>query len=211
MTLLLKSVQVGALAAALLISPLAFAQKADTSPAKRELINKVLKLQQPAIEQLTVGVLSRPVNDLAQKLMPAIRRLPEDKRESTAKSIDASLRKFMEDNSPALIEKGKQIQASTIGTTLDERFTEEELKQLVAWLESPVSKKFAEAAPELQAAYTKKLIDDNGKVLDDKFNALQANIAKQLGLDTPPAGAASGAKPAAKPTPAPTPAPAPKK
>jgi len=205
MILLLKHAKVGALAAALLISPLAFAQKADTTPAKRELINKVLKLQQPAIEQLTVGVLSRPVNDLAQKLMPAIRRLPEDKRESTAKSIDASLRKFMEDNSPALIEKGKGIQAATIGTTLDEKFNEDELKQLVAWLESPVSKKFGEVAPELQAAYTKRLIDDNGKALDEKFNALQSNIAKQLGLDTAPAnaGPASGAKPAAKPAPAP--------
>jgi uncharacterized protein len=201
MILLLKHVQVGALAAALLMSPLAFAQKADSSPAKKELINKVLKLQQPAIEQLTVGVLSRPVNDLAQKLMPAIRRLPEDKRESTAKSIDASLRKFMEDNSPALIEKGKSIQASTIGLTLDEKFSEDELKQLVAWLESPVSKKFAEVAPDLQAVYTKKLIDDNGKALDDKFNALQTNIAKQLGLETPAANgaAASGAKPASKP------------
>ncbi|WAC72400.1 DUF2059 domain-containing protein [Roseateles sp. SL47] len=199
--MLLKHVQVGALAAALLMSPLAFAQKADSSPAKKELINKVLKLQQPAIEQLTVGVLSRPVNDLAQKLMPAIRRLPEDKRESTAKSIDASLRKFMEDNSPALIEKGKSIQASTIGLTLDEKFSEDELKQLVAWLESPVSKKFAEVAPDLQAVYTKKLIDDNGKALDDKFNALQTNIAKQLGLDAPAANgaAASGAKPASKP------------
>lgn len=200
MILLLKPVHVGALAAALLISPLAFAQKADSSPAKKELIGKVLKLQQPAIEQLTVSVLSRPVNDLAQKLMPAIRNLPEAKRESTAKSIDATLRKFMDDNAPALVEKGKSVQASTIGVTLDEKFTEDELKQLVAWLESPVSKKFAEVAPDLQAAYTKRLIDDNGKSLDDKFNTLQANIAKQLGLDTPAnAGPASGAQKPATP------------
>ncbi len=200
MILLLKSVQVGALAAALLISPLAFAQKADSSPAKKELIGKVLKLQQPAIDQLTVSVLSRPVNDLAQKLMPAIRNLPEAKRESTAKSIDATLRKFMDDNAPALIDKGKSIQASTIGVTLDEKFNEDELKQLVAWLESPVSKKFAEVAPDLQAAYTKKLIDDSGKSLDEKFNTLQANIAKQLGLDTPAGtGAASGAQKPATP------------
>ncbi|ALV06343.1 hypothetical protein DES44_1808 [Roseateles depolymerans] len=200
MILLLKPVHVGALAAALLISPLAFAQKADSSPAKKELIGKVLKLQQPAIEQLTVSVLSRPVNDLAQKLMPAIRNLPEAKRESTAKSIDATLRKFMDDNGPALVEKGKSVQASTIGVTLDEKFTEDELKQLVAWLESPVSKKFAEVAPELQAAYTKRLIDDNGKSLDEKFNTLQTNIAKQLGLDTPAnAGPASGAQKPATP------------
>jgi hypothetical protein len=209
MTLLLKHVQVGALAAALLISPLAFAQKADSSPAKKELIGRVLKLQQPAIEQLTVSVLNRPVNDLAQKLIPAIRNLPEAKRDATAKSIDQTLRKFMDDNAPALVDKGKAVQASTIGVALDEKFTEDELKQLVAWLESPVSKKFAEVAPELQAAYTKRLIDDNGKALDEKFNALQANIAKQLGLDAPAGASGAGAKaPAGKTT---APASSPKK
>lgn len=203
MTLLLKSVQAGALAAALLAAPLAMAQKADASPAKKDLIGRILKLQQPAIEQLTIGVLSRPVNDLAQKVVPALRNLPEAKREPTAKQIDAELRKFMEDNAQPLVDKGWKSAPSTMGVALDEKFTEDELKQLVAWLESPVSKKFAEVAPDLQQAYTKKLIDDNGKQLDEKFTALQQSVAKQLGVET--AGpAASGPRAAPKST-APTP------
>ncbi|OWQ90833.1 hypothetical protein CDN99_11755 [Roseateles aquatilis] len=201
--MLLKSVQAGAIAAALLVSPLAWAQKADSTPAKKDLIARILKLQQPAIEALTVGVLSRPVNELAAKAAPALRNVPESKREATAKQIDADLRKFMEDNAQPLVEKGVKLAPSTMGVALDEKFTEDELRQLVAWLESPVSKKFAEAAQDLQTTYTKKLIDDNGKQLDEKFTALQQSVAKQLGVDAGPAPAASGAKPAPKAAPTP--------
>jgi hypothetical protein len=198
---LLKTVQAGLVAAALLASPIAFAQKADSSPAKKDLIARILKLQQPAIEALTIGVLSRPVNELAAKAAPALRNVPEAKREAVAKQIDADLRKFMDDNGPGLVDKGKVLVPQTMGVALDEKFTEDELKQLVAWLESPVSKKFAESAQDLQTIYTKKLIDDNGKQLDEKFTALQQNVAKQLGMDGGPAAPASGAKAAPKTTP----------
>ncbi|OWQ49059.1 hypothetical protein CDL60_04095 [Roseateles noduli] len=196
MTLLLKSIQAGAIAASLLASPVVFAQKADSPQSKKDVIAKILKIQQPAIEALTMGVLSRPVNELAAKAAPALRNVPEAKREATAKQIDADLRKFLEDNAKPLVDKGMKLAPSTMGVALDEKFTEDELKQLLAWLESPVSKKFAESSQELQSLYTKKLIDDNGKQLDEKFTALQQNIAKQLGLDAgpPPAGGASAPK-----------------
>lgn len=203
MTLLLKSIQAGALAASLLASPVVFAQKADSPQSKKDLITKILKIQQPAIEALTMGVLSRPVNELAAKAAPALRNVPEARREAVAKQIDADLRKFLEDNAKPLVDKGLKMAPSTMGVALDEKFTEDELKQLLAWLESPVSKKFAESSQELQSLYTKKLIDDNGKQLDEKFTALQQNVAKQLGMDAAPAPAASGAKPSAKPAPAP--------
>ncbi|WP_343605844.1 DUF2059 domain-containing protein [Roseateles sp.] len=205
MTLLLKSIQAGAIAASLLASPVVFAQKADSPQSKKDVIAKILKIQQPAIEALTMGVLSRPVNELAAKAAPALRNVPEAKREATAKQIDADLRKFLEDNAKPLVDKGMKLAPSTMGVALDEKFTEDELKQLLAWLESPVSKKFAESSQELQSLYTKKLIDDNGKQLDEKFTALQQNVAKQLGLEAGPAPAASAPKPAAKPAPTPTP------
>lgn len=196
---LLKTVQAGLVAASLLVSPIAFAQKAESSAAKKELIARILKLQQPAIEALTISVLSRPVNELAAKAAPQLGRVPEAKREAVAKQIDTDLRKFMEDNGPALVDKGKVLIPQTMGVALDEKFTEDELKQLVAWLESPVSKKFAEAAPDLQNIYTKKLVEDNGKLLDEKFNALQTNVAKQLGMEGPaPAAKQPPAKPAPK-------------
>ena len=205
MTLLLKSIQAGAIAASLLASPVVFAQKVDSAQSKKDIIAKILKIQQPAIEALTMGVLSRPVNELAAKAAPQLRNVPEAKREAVAKQIDADLRKFLDDNATPLVEKGVKLAPSTMGVALDEKFTEDELKQLLAWLESPVSKKFAESSQELQTLYTKKLIDDNGKQLDEKFTALQQNVAKQLGIETSPAPSASAPKSSAKPAPAPAP------
>ncbi len=205
MTLLLKSIQAGAIAASLLASPVVFAQKVDSAQSKKDIIAKILKIQQPAIEALTMGVLSRPVNELAAKAAPQLRNVPEAKREAVAKQIDADLRKFLDDNAKPLVEKGVKLAPSTMGVALDEKFTEDELKQLLAWLESPVSKKFAESSQELQTLYTKKLIDDNGKQLDEKFTALQQNVAKQLGIETSPAPSASAPKSSAKPAPAPAP------
>ncbi len=205
MTLLLKSIQAGAIAASLLASPVVFAQKVDSAQSKKDLIAKILKIQQPAIEALTMGVLSRPVNELAAKAAPQLRNVPEAKREAVAKQIDADLRKFLDDNAKPLVEKGVKLAPSTMGVALDEKFTEDELKQLLAWLESPVSKKFAESSQELQTLYTKKLIDDNGKQLDEKFTALQQNVAKQLGIEASPAPSASAPKSSAKPAPAPAP------
>lgn len=196
MTLLMKPVQAGALAAALLLSPVAFAQKADSSPAKKELVARILKLQQPAIEQMTLSVLSTPVNQLGQRAMIALRNnVPEDKRESAATAVEGSLRKFVEDNGPPLVDKGVKLAPSTMGVALDEKFTEDELRQLITWLESPVNKKFAEVAPQLQQSFTAKLIENNGKQLDEKFNALQATVGKQLGLE--PQSGASAPKAAA--------------
>lgn len=205
MTLLLKSIQAGAIAASLLASPVVFAQKVDSAQSKKDIIAKILKIQQPAIEALTIGVLSRPVNELAAKAAPQLRNVPEAKREAVAKQIDADLRKFLDDNAKPLVEKGVKLAPSTMGVALDEKFTEDELKQLLAWLESPVSKKFAESSQELQTLYTKKLIDDNSKQLDEKFTALQQNVAKQLGIETSPAPSASAPKSSAKPAPAPAP------
>ncbi|WP_423599612.1 DUF2059 domain-containing protein [Roseateles sp. MS654] len=202
---MLKSIQAGAIAASLLASPVVFAQKVDSAQSKKDIIAKILKIQQPAIEALTIGVLSRPVNELAAKAAPQLRNVPEAKREAVAKQIDADLRKFLDDNAKPLVEKGVKLAPSTMGVALDEKFTEDELKQLLAWLESPVSKKFAESSQELQTLYTKKLIDDNSKQLDEKFTALQQNVAKQLGIETSPAPSASAPKSSAKPAPAPAP------
>lgn len=198
MILLLKSVQAGALAAALLVSPIVWAQKADSSPAKKDLIARILKQQQPAVEQLTMSLLSRPINQLAQSAAPMLGNLPQDKREATAKSIDASLRKFMDDNGPALVQAGQKLLPSTMGVILDEKFTEDELKELLKWLESPVSKKFGEVAPELQQAYSNKLMADNAAQLDPKLAALKDSVGKQLGLDANGSPAPAASKPAAK-------------
>lgn len=195
----LKAIQAVAAAAALLVGTgLSHAQSAPaaaSSPAKKELIAKLLQVQQPGIENLSRAVLQGPLGNLMQGAGAALQQLPPEKREATAKSIEAEVKKFAEENGPMLRDRAIKLAPSTIGTMLDERFTEDELKQLLAWLESPVNKKFSQMGGEMQKALTEKLMADTGSTLDTRYKALQQSVAKQLGIPARPASAPTAPAP----------------
>lgn len=195
----LKAIQAVAAAATLLVGTgLSHAQNAPaaaSSPAKKELIAKLLQVQQPGIENLSRAVLQGPLGNLMQGAGAALQQLPPEKREATAKSIEAEVKKFAEENGPMLRDRAIKLAPSTIGTMLDERFTEDELKQLLAWLESPVNKKFSQMGGEMQKALTEKLMADTGNTLDTRYKALQQSVAKQLGIPARPASAPTAPAP----------------
>ncbi|MCZ8072606.1 MAG: DUF2059 domain-containing protein [Paucibacter sp.] len=189
----MKAIQAVAAAATLLVgASLSHAQSAPaaaSSPAKKELIAKLLQVQQPGIENLSRAVLQGPLGNLMQGASAALQQLPPEKREATAKAIEAEVKKFAEENGPMLRDRAIKLAPSTVGAMLDERFTEDELKQLLAWLESPVNKKFSQMGGEMQKALTEKLMADTGNTLDTRFKALQQSVAKQLGIPAKPASA----------------------
>ena len=201
-----KSLKMLAVAALLCSANLSFAQAAApasaavqaSSPAKKELIAKLLVLQQPGIEMLTRNILQQPLAGLMQSAGGAMQQVPADKREAVGKAIEADLKKFFDDNAPMMKERALKLSPTTIGVVLDERFTEDELKQVLAWLESPVSKKFGQVNGELQKVLTEKLMADVGGTLDTRFKTLQQSVAKQLGVTAPKAAAPAPTASAAK-------------
>lgn len=176
---------------------------AQSNP-KKELVAKVLQLQQSSIEGLARNIVERPAVQMMQAAAATLQaQVPPAKREATAKSIDADIRKFVDEGVPILTERAIKIAPSTYGAGLEEKFTEDELRQLIAWLESPVNKKFQQAVPDLQSAFTQKLIAEAGPLLDPKLLALQRKLQATLGVPAAPAAAApkasgAAAKPAAK-------------
>ena len=143
------------LAAALAATSVAHAQ---TSAAKKELVAKVLKLQQPGIEAMARGMAEQPAMQMMQKAGAALQRLPAERRDAVARDIEADMRKYAEETVPLVRERAVKLAPSTIGPLLEERFTEEELKQVIAILESPVNRKFQGMAPDMQRAIGEKLI-----------------------------------------------------
>lgn len=182
------------------------AMAADPSPAKKALIDKIVHLQTQALtDALSASIVQAPLPQLMQAGRAALQQVPTEKREATGKAMDAELKKFVDENVPYMKDKISKAVPTTASALLDERFNEDELKQIVAWAESPVSQKFGVASVELQKAVAQKVMAEAGPTLEGRFKTLQANLAKQLGLPAPGASA-----PAAK-APAPAPAPVPKK
>ena len=174
-----------------------FAQSASApaSPAKKELVAKVLKLQQHAIEGTAQALVEQPAAQMLQQAGVALQaRVPAEKREEVAKGIQADAKKYADEVMPLIRDRAVGLGPTTIGPLLEERFSEDELKQLAGWLESPVVRRYQQLAPEMEKALSEKLVADTRSTVESKLQALQQSIAQRLNASSAPADAASGKK-----------------
>jgi uncharacterized protein len=193
--LLLAAAAAQAQAAAPAAAPL------PSSPAKKELVARILKLQQPGIETMARGLVEQPAIELmgnAANALPA--RVPKEKQDQVAKDIQADARKYVDEATPIVRDRAIKLAPGTIGTMLEERFTEDELKQIVGIIESPVYAKFQHMGDEMQRALVEKVVTDTRTIIEPKVRALEQTVAKRLGVTSAPgAGVGPAAKPGAKP------------
>jgi len=192
-----------ALATALLVAGLAHSQTTAPAPsaAKKELVAKVLQLLQPGIENMAQQLAQQPAAQIQQVAARELQRMPAERREAVARDIEADLRKYVEEAVPIARDRASKLAPSTIGVVLDERFNEDELRQIAALLESPVNRKFQQAFPDMQKALGEKLVAESKGEIEPKVRALEQSVVKRLGIS--PQGAASGTGAGGKPTPAP--------
>lgn len=175
------------------------AAQAQSSSAKKELVARILKAQQPAIEAMARGLAEEPALRLLQRASQALpQRVAADKQQAVAQEIESDAKKYVDETVPLVRDRALKLAPVTIGTMLEEKFSEDELKQVVAALESPAFVKFQQAGGELQKALLEKVVAEMRPAVEPKVKALELTIAKRLGV-TPPGDAAKGpAKPAAK-------------
>lgn len=196
-----------AAAGALLIGAGALAQAPApaASPAKKELVAKLLQLQQQDLEVVARGIVQQPAMQMMQQAAPVLQnQVPADKREAAAKSIETDVRRYVDETFPLVRERAIKLAPSTVGAVLEDKFSEDELKQLVAWLESPVNRKFQQASGEMRNAFLQKLVPEARPLMEPKVKALEQSIRSTLGMPATAAGdgpatGGSGPAPAAKP------------
>ncbi|WP_397535379.1 hypothetical protein [Roseateles sp.] len=186
-----------ALAAATLLvcANTSFAQGAApaTSAAKKAQVAKLVQLHQPAVEALAQNLLQAPIGNLMQGAAAALRQMPADKREAAAKAIEADIKKFVDETTPLLRERGNKAAPETIGKLFEERFSEEELAQLITWLESPISKKYGQLSGEMQKQLSEKVVGDSRNTIETRLRTLEQNVMKHLGMQAKPANAPDSA------------------
>ena len=167
---------------------------APVSPAKKALVAKVLLLQQPGIEGMARTMVEQPALQLMQQAGQALQqRVPAEQREAVGREIQADLRKYVDETTPLVRDRAIKLAPSTIGAILEQKMTEEELKQVVQILESPVNKKFQSLSGDMQRAIAEKLVADTQPLVQPKLQAVQQSVGKRLGL-TPNAAASAPGK-----------------
>jgi len=173
---------------------LSHAQTTTTSP-KKELVAKLLALQQGSIEGLARNIAEEPAVQMMQAAGAALQsQVAPDRREATAKAIQAEARKYADEAVPLVRDRAVKLAPTALGPALEEKFSEDELKQLIAWLENPVNRKYQQFTGEMQGPFTQKLVADTRPAIGPKLQALEQNIrAVLISAAQPPASAPKAA------------------
>lgn len=176
----------------------AAAPAAPASPAKKELIARVLKLQQGGIERLATAMTQEPAAVLAEQASQVIAaRVPKERQEAVAKDMQADVQKYLKDTVPLVRKSAQQLAPATIGPVLDAKFSEDELRQVVTLLESPAYAKYQQLSGDMQQALQAKLVADTRGTVEPRVQALEKAIGERLKAATQ--AAAPAAAPAGKP------------
>lgn len=195
----LAIVAAGAAQAQTATSPVPSTAAPSSSPAKKELVARIVRAQQGSIEALARGLTERPALEVLNNAMQYIgARVPKDKQEQTAKDVQAEAQKYVDDAVPVVQKRAVALAPAAMGSVLETDFTEDELKQIAAALENPALIKYQQEVPKLQQALGERLVADTRPQIEPKVKALDDAVAKRLGVSAAPAPAPSTGKAPAK-------------
>lgn len=196
-----------------LLAALAFAglalsvtAQAQTADSKLEWATKTVALQQgPELDRLIGQLAESSSQDLVQSWGVKLRAdVPKAQVEKAAESLNVELKKYNDDVSKIIKNKVNKASADSLIPVYMERFSLDELKQLVAFFESPAVKKYQATAPELGNVFINQLIMETradvsarAKIFDDVATKIVGSAPKTPAT-APAAAAPDKSKPAAK-------------
>jgi hypothetical protein len=175
-----------------LLAALAITMVGAHAQTKEDLAKRVIELQLPAFENVGRTAAALPANQLMQAAASSLSRVPADQREKVGKQMEGDVRQFHAEVEAMLRQRAVALAPATVQPLLLDRFSEPELKQLVAWLETPLAKKYQEVSPEFTAALSRKLVAETRSDIAPKFKVLQDKLNGRL-TAAMPARPASGA------------------
>jgi predicted metal-dependent hydrolase len=122
--------------------------------------------------------------------------VPRDKQEAVVKEVQSEIQKYLKDTVPQVRKSAQALAPSTIGAVLEAKLSEDELRQVVAILESPAYAKYQQLSNEMQNALQAKLVSATRATVEPRVQALEKALGERLKAAVPPA-AASGTPPKA--------------
>lgn len=146
---------------------------------KEQLVQHLLQLWH--VESVGLTMLRAPVEESLRQSRSLLQgRVSSETQAQAMKDIEAYAQEFMNKEAPGVLDRSKKLIPTTVTPILMAKFTEEELLQIIALLESPVKAKFEALVPELQKALGQKMALDEGPEIKPKMEALQTRIGLRL-------------------------------
>ena len=171
-----------ALSSVVVLSPV----NAQTADPKLEWATKAVALQQgPELERLVNQLADSAAQDVLQAWAPKLQaNVSKEKMEQARESLNSELKKYFDDVYKSINSKTTKVSTDALVPAYMQRFSLEELKQLVGFFESAAVKKYQAAAPELGNVFVQQLIEATradvvarGKQFDDAAVKIVGNAA----------------------------------
>lgn len=154
------------------------AQNANT----RKLAMRLVELQ----KQQNTNVLALDLADTANRAVvdawrPRLERLPKAQQQRASSQLNAELKKFNDDNMRLLKRKSSTLSQQVLVPAYATRFNAQELRQIIAFLESPAIKKYFTANPQIADLLAQKLLESSRADIEKRINAFDVRAARIVG------------------------------
>lgn len=178
--LTLKSKAALTLTAAAILFPMAAHAQGES---KRELAVKLAALQLKndggALTEQLVGSAAGPmIQGWSQRLNESV---PPARQQEVRDKLDVELKKFVESTRKTVDGQVSKSAESSLVPVYMEKFSEEELRTIVTYLESPVSAKFMTVAGDATNAWAKKVVDSTKSSVETAAKNFDTTAAKIIG------------------------------
>jgi hypothetical protein len=153
--------------------------QSSISPEKEKLIQQLLQLWH--VENVALTMLQAPIDQSLRQARGLLQgRATEAQQAAALKDIAEYTKNFYLEAEPVVLGSAKKFIPSTVAPILAEKFSEQELRQIIALLESPVKSKFEKAIPEMQRALGQKIAAETGGQITPKMEKLQQQIGERM-------------------------------
>lgn len=181
----LKNTVAIAMTAAAFLAPLA----AQAQDAKRDLAVKLASLQvkndgEALTEQLVQSAAMPMIQGWSERLDDSV---PPARQKDVRDKLDVELKKFVDSTRKTVDAQVTKQAESALVPVYMEKFSEEELRTIVTYLESPISGKFMSVAGDATNAWAKKVVDSTKTAVENGAKSFDATASKivQAGAGAP--------------------------
>ncbi|MEL4180192.1 DUF2059 domain-containing protein [Roseateles sp. PN1] len=149
------------------------------SPARQALVDRLLSLWH--VEDVAVVMVQRPaVNAMEQARVVLQGRVSAEKRDRTLKEISSDVQTYVDEATPIAKANAQKLVTPTVGPMLLENFDDNELRQIIALLESPVKKKFEKLVPAMEKTLGEKVASESAAAINPKLQTMTQAVGLKL-------------------------------
>lgn len=170
---------------------------AQNTDAKRALAQKISQIQQKSdsealAEQLTASAVQPLLASWSERLDETV---PPARQKDVRDKLDVELKKFADTSRKAIEGQTSKAADAALVPLLMEKLSEDEMKTVIAYLESPAAAKFQALGPEATTAWAKKVVEATRAPVESAAKTFEAAANRIIAAPAPaPRSPSSGAK-----------------